>query len=57
MFDTIKKPLRGPVRRAKRGWLMYSEFLRDYRRYRDSAVTSPVAATVRSLPVTVAAPP
>ncbi|MGI9822607.1 nitroreductase family protein [Agromyces sp. Marseille-Q5079] len=45
MFDTIKKPLRGPVRRAKRGWLMYSEFLRDYRRYRDSAAPSDEAVT------------
>ncbi|MDR6904791.1 nitroreductase [Agromyces sp. 3263] len=45
MFDTIKKPLRGPVRRAKRGWLMYSEFLRDYRRYRDSAAPVDDAVT------------
>ena len=45
MFDTIKKPLRGPVRRAKRGWLMYSEFQRDYRRYRDSAAPVDDAVT------------
>jgi nitroreductase len=40
MFQKLKKSLRGPVRRAQRDWAMYSEFLRDYRRYRDSAAPS-----------------